>query len=98
MANENKFFVGCDTEVQLQGVRDLEDNLLDGTATITGRIANVKDIEFTYDGSDGNFTGIVPRRVQISDGQNYTLVVKIVPDGGQTFTVGITREAAFIEV
>lgn len=98
MPNENKFFVGSDTEVQLQGVRNEDGDLLDGTATLTGRIANIKNIVFTYDGSGGNFSGVVPRGVEIADGQEYTLLVKVKPASGPIFTIGIKREAELIEV
>jgi hypothetical protein len=98
MPNTGRFFAGSDTIVQLVGVRDENGILVDGDTTIVGSIENSKNIQFTYDGSGGNFTGIVPRSTNLSAEGLHTLKVRITTPDGVSFTVWIARDSEAIEL
>lgn len=97
MANENKFFVDSETEVTAHSVRNPDGDLLDGTATLEGAINGVKNIAFTYDGADGDFTCTVPRHCKFKDGVEYVLMVRVRQADGFQWSFGIRRRAELVE-
>ena len=104
MAQVDFFPVGSDLTVTLQGVRDPDDNLVDGTATVTGDLISLRGrvlkrgIVFTYQGSGGIFIGTVPSSVEYVSGDNYKLLITVTLSGGSKFVQSITRKAKSVEI
>lgn len=96
MANVNRFFVDSNTIVFLQGLRGEDEALLDGSASVIGHVAKAGHIVFDYDGTPGNFTGVVPVNAGFIHGKSYTMRIRVRTQEGLVFTLGITRPAVLI--
>lgn len=96
MPTTNKWFVNSETEVRLVGVKDQNAALLDGGTEIFGRIGFAEHIPFTYGGTPGTFTGIVPLEAALLEGMRYIMKITIRPPGGNEFVVKIKRKASSV--
>jgi hypothetical protein len=103
--NTGKFYIGTDTRVTIQGIKNELQQFLTGSDTITGVLSSVEDdaivvgaesIPFTYvTDSDGDFFGYIPAEAELVAKKKYKLVLTVDHNSRQ-MTIVVTREAVYI--
>lgn len=95
------WWLETDNVIVLPGVKDPVDETYVDDATITGQLQDADGnnvgsvINFSYlSGTDGEYYGIIPDDVGLSDGETYTLVLTLERGTFKT-TMRIVRRAAY---